>query len=146
MRAVDHEAGFSLIELLIVLTIAGIFASFAIPSFERVLQRARRTDALVAASLVQSAQERLHDRIARYGDFTDLALPVSTPGSQYSLQMRSFDAAGYELLATAVGSQARDADCRFMSLRVSGMNLIHASGADSGVANADAVNRRCWSL
>jgi type IV pilus assembly protein PilE len=138
--------GFTLIELLIVLAIAGVFATFAVPSFESVLQRVRRSDVLVAAVQIQSAQERLHGRLARYGSLAEIAVPAISPAGHYALQLRGVDAAGYELLATATGLQARDAGCRFMSVRVSGLDLLYASGPDDALANVDAINRRCWTL
>ncbi|HEY4067669.1 MAG TPA: type IV pilin protein [Burkholderiaceae bacterium] len=138
------EPGFTLIELLIALAIAGVFAAFAVPSFESVLQRTRRSDVLVAAVQIQSAQERLHSRLARYGSLAEIATPATTPAGHYALQLRGVDQNGYELLATATGAQARDAGCRFMSVRVSGLDLLYASGPSDALANADAVNRRCW--
>jgi hypothetical protein len=33
-----------------------------------------------------------------------------------------------------------------MTLRSTGMNLVHASGPDAGVGNDAAANRQCWNL
>ena len=33
-----------------------------------------------------------------------------------------------------------------MKLAASGFNVVYTSGADVLVANADAANRKCWSL
>ena len=48
------------------------------------------------------------------------------------------------MLATATGTQARDAGCRNMAVRVTGANLAYASGPDARVANPADVNARCW--
>jgi len=50
------------------------------------------------------------------------------------------------VLATAVGKQARDANCRNMSVRVVGANVAYASGSDTTLANPAAINAKCWSL
>jgi type IV pilus assembly protein PilE len=145
MRA-SPAPGFTLTELLFVLAIAGILATLTMPNFQAALLKARRSDVLVAAAQIQGAQERMRSQAARYGSLSEIGSPVATPAGYYALQMRSFDATGYELLATATGQQARDTDCRYMAVRSTGLNLVYASGTDAAVANADAPNRRCWSL
>ena len=140
------QSGFTFIDILFVAAIAGIFAAIALPGFQTVLQRARRSEVLVAAVQVQGAQERLRAQLARYGSLAEIGVAAVTPAGHYALEIRSADDQGYELLATASGTQTRDCACRVMSLRIAGLDLIHTSGSDAAVANGDALNRRCWSL
>jgi hypothetical protein len=58
--------------------------------------------------------------------------------------VRAQSSSGYEVLATAGGAQASDRACRLLLLSVSGLNAGYASGADDGLANDTATNRRCW--
>ncbi len=140
------NAGFSLIELAIALGVAAVLTALALPSFERQLHRARRADALVAALLVQTAEERFRSQAANYGSLTEIGAPSSSAGGHYRLALSLLDSDTYELVATATGLQARDAACRYLKLSSAGLNVVHASGPDDRVANDNAQNRRCWDL
>ena len=138
--------GFTLIELLAVVSMAGALTGVALPTFESQLQRTRRTDALVSMMQVQAAQERFRSNGARYGSLADIGTPGVSPAGHYNLQALSADEDGYIVLATATGTQARDANCRNLSLQMAGANISYASGPDATVANPDSVNRKCWNL
>ena len=138
--------GFTLIEMLAVVTLTGALTSVALPSFEGQLQRARRADVLVSMMQVQAAQERWRSNGARYGSLTDIGTPARSAAGHYQLQLVSADEDGYDVLATASGAQARDAGCRNMAVRVSGANLAYASGPDARVANPADLNAKCWNL
>jgi len=51
----SHQAGFSLIELMIVVTIIGILTAIAIPSYQNYTQRARFAEVISAASAFKTA-------------------------------------------------------------------------------------------
>ena len=138
--------GFTLIEMLAVVTMTGALASVALPTFEGQLQRARRADVLVSMMQVQAAQERWRSNGARYGSLADIGTPARSAAGHYRLQLVSADEEGYDVLATASGAQARDAGCRNMAVRVSGANLAYASGPDARVANPADLNAKCWNL
>ena len=138
--------GFTLIELLAVVSMAGALTGVALPTFEGQLQRMRRTDALVSMMQVQAAQERFRSNGVRYGSLPDIGMPGVSPAGHYGLQALSADEDGYNVLATATGTQARDATCRNLSLHMAGANISYASGPDATVANPDSVNRKCWNL
>jgi type IV pilus assembly protein PilE len=146
MQIRNRTRGFTLIELLAVIAIAAVLAGIALPSFEAQLHKARRADALTAVVQIHGAQERARSRGTRYGDLAEIGAAAVSPAGHYRLQIVAFSADGYELRATAVGAQARDTACRFMTARAVGMNLVYASGSDASVANAEPSNRRCWSL
>ena len=138
--------GFTLIELMIAVTVAGVLSSVALPSFEGVLLRARRSDVLVSMMSVQLAQERFRSNSASYGSLGEIGMPGLSAARHYTLQVTAASADTYEVFAAATGAQARDTACRHMKLRAVGGNTVHASGPDTSVANPDAANRKCWSL
>ena len=139
-------AGFTLIEVLAVLSMTGVLTSVALPTFEGQLQRARRSDVLVTMMQVQAAQERWRSNGARYGSLADIGAPALSAAGHYRLQVRSADEDGYDVLAVATGTQARDANCRNMAVRVTGANLAYASGPDATLSNPAGLNGKCWNL
>jgi len=140
-------AGFTLIETLAAVSIVGILASVAYPSFEGPILKARRTEALVALMQLQMAEERWRSNSRRYAaTLAELGSAATTPTRLYTLQVVSADEEGYELRATASGAQARDSACRRLTLSVSGANVVQSSGPDAGTTNDSAANRRCWGL
>ena len=139
-------AGFTLIEMMIVVSIAGVLSSIAYPSFLGQVQKVRRTDAVVAVMQVQWAQERWRSNNMAYGSLAEIGVAATSPAGHYTLQLGATGPGGYEVLATATGGQARDANCAFLKLEMQGANTVYRSGPDAGTANAAAANRQCWSL
>ncbi|MBI5462886.1 MAG: prepilin-type N-terminal cleavage/methylation domain-containing protein [Gammaproteobacteria bacterium] len=93
-------AGFSLLDVLIAVTIVAILASLALPNFREALQRGRRVDAVVSLLGVQVAQERWRANHPAYASLADLGWTegVSTEG-YYRLRIGQVSAGSF--LATA---------------------------------------------
>lgn len=138
--------GFTLVELLAAVSIAGVLSSIAWPSFEGSLQRARRADATLAMAQLQIVQERWYANHGRYGSLAELRLAERSSAGHYRLEVVAADEQGYAAQALASGAQARDAACRSLRLSVSGGVTTRESGADERLVNDAAANRRCWNL
>ncbi len=142
-RPHHRQRGFTLIESLVAVGIAGVLSSMAYPSLEGHLLRARRVDGVATLLQAQLAQERLRANRAAFGSLAEIGMRATSAAGHYTLAA-SGDADGYELVATAVGGQARDAACRSLRLRSAGAGAEYASGPDAASSNATAANRRCW--
>ena len=142
----SHQAarGFTLIEMLIALSMAGVLSSVAVPSFQGHLQKARRADALVTMMQVQLAQSRWRANGASYATLAQIGVRSVSSSGHYTLALSSDSDDGNEVPASATGAQAGDSACRNLLLRVSGANVVQASGPDATVANPAAINRKCW--
>lgn len=138
--------GFTLIEIVTVLGVAGVLSSIAWPSFQGSLQKARRAEAMMAMVQLQIAQERWYANRGRYGSLDELRLPQRTSAGHYQILVSEADAQGYVAVALASGAQAGDALCRQMRLSVAGGTTTYASGPDADAANDAAANRRCWNF
>lgn len=138
--------GFTLIEMLVTVTVAGVLSSVALPSFEAQLQKGRRADVLVSMMLVQAAQERHRSNSVSYGSLAALGVGTRSPAGHYTLALPAVDDDGYELLAVATGAQARDTACSHMKLTVNAANLVYASGSNAAADNPAQANRACWNL
>jgi type IV pilus assembly protein PilE len=138
--------GFTLIEMLVAMAVAGILSSIAYPSFQGQVHKVRRSDVLVAMMQVQLAQERWRSNSNAYGSLAEVGVANIFAAGYYSLQVTSNNGDGYEVLASATGTQVRDTVCRNLRLSVVGANLTYRSGPDASTGNAPAVNRQCWNL
>ena len=138
--------GFTLIEMLVAVAIAGVLSTVALPSFEGQLQKGRRADVLVSMMLVQAAQERHRSNGASYGSLAAVGIGTRSSAGHYTLALPAVGDDGYEVLAVAIGTQARDTACSHMKLTVAGANLVYASGSTAAAANPAQANRACWNL
>lgn len=136
--------GFTLIEVLCTLALAGIVSGIAVPGYRQALQKARRTDATLALMQLQMAQERYRADHGRYAGLRELAQSDRTTSGHYRLVVAAADERAFEAHAIATGTQDGDADCRRITLRVDDSSVVQASGRDAQQANGDAANRRCW--
>lgn len=140
------SGGFTLIELMLVVAVAGILSGVAYPSFMGQLQKIRRADAHVAMLQVQAAQERWRSSNPVYATSAQLGVGSTSSAGHYAIQVNAASELGYEVLATAQGVQAHDAPCRHLKLRSDGGNLVQTSGADADTSNSAQANRQCWSM
>jgi type IV pilus assembly protein PilE len=138
--------GFTTIELLVALSITGVLSGIAYPSFSAQIDKSRRADAFAAVTATQMAEEQWRANQPSYGSLAQIGAAALSPGGRYGVQVGGPGAHAYAIVVTAQGLQARDADCRVLRLDVSGGNETRRSGPDASVANAPALNRRCWSL
>lgn len=138
------QRGFTLVEMMIAVAVAGVLSGIALPSFQGVMHQARRSEALVALMQVQIAQERWRANHRSYGTLAEIGVAATTPGRYFTLAVENVGDDGYDVLATAAGSQSRDTVCRVLRLRLDGATVSRASGPDTLVSNTASKNRRCW--
>lgn len=140
--------GFSLIELMVALGIAGVLSGIALPSYHQTLQRSQRQDARIALLRIQQFQERHFAEHLRYAarlavpaDPESLGLDSVSDGGRYELSLQSnAEGLGYTALARARGRQAGDRDCAVLTLDQSGRR---GSGDASGRVLLPDTGR-CW--
>jgi len=138
--------GFTLVEMTVCSAIIGILASMALPSYQTAMNKARRSDALVALMDVHLAQSRFRANNAVYGSLTEIGTRATSPSGHYVLDVPTATPAGFVVLATAAGVQRADAACGVMKLTVDSATVVYASGQDTRVGNDNAANKRCWML
>lgn len=141
-----RPGGFTLIELLVAMAISAILAAIAYPSFQSVVLKARRTDALTSLMQLHMTQERWRSAHARYAEAAELPSHARSSLGHYRLDIADVGSEGFVATATATGAQSADRDCRVLRLIVAGGLARHASGADAEASNDMSLNQRCWSL
>ncbi len=133
MKSISQRAGgFTLVELMVCLTLIGVLLGVALPTYREQIQRVRRVDA--QKSLVELAQflERFY---TSRGTYVGATLPFDQSPrdagrAYYRLGFASGpDASGYVLQAEPLGAMTEDA-CGVLTLASSGLH--------------GAATERCW--
>lgn len=141
----QRTAGFTLVETMVAVAIAGILSSIAYPSYVGVMNKARRFDAAAAMTSLRMAQERHRANDPQYaGTLAQIRIPALSPAGHYALSITSADARGFVAVAAAAGAQQGDERCRYLQLTVRDHLVTRASGSDVRVANTAAENKQCW--
>jgi type IV pilus assembly protein PilE len=143
--------GFTLLDLLTALAIAGLLACIAVPSYRAQAIRAHRTDARAALLALAAAEENFHATCNAYAAILDeahepacgassLQFPGMTGQGGYALELTSADATHWTAAATAIAGspQARDDRCRVLRLTSTGARTASR-------ANGTANDVECWS-
>ena len=146
LRERTKASGFTLIEVMIVVAIVAILAAVALPSYDRYVKKARRTDAKQALLDFAARQEKYFSTHNLYaGVATDIGyttvssaspIPVSSGATSYYDLTFTTSAAppGFTATATPTGAQVAD-DCHVYTL-----DHLGAQG-NSGVTDPSL---ECW--
>jgi len=146
------QNGFTLIEMMIVVAIIGILAAIAIPNYQDYVRKSRRTDATIAISKIQQAQEKWRANNSSYtATLSDLGITNTTEGGYYTLSLSGASATGYTVLATAVNgkSQQSDSNCKILAAQTSNGNIkttgaTNTAGVTTNLGQSNTDPNRCW--
>jgi len=132
--------GFTLTELLIVIAIIAILATFGLPAYNEQMQKGRRADAKNTIMQLASLQERYYSNFGYYGSANDLKGedPIPSDGGHYEVTITCTPdcAAGsrpqqYVITATV---NATDSNCG---------NFTYDQTGQAGVTGSKPVEY-CW--
>ena len=123
--------GYSLIELMVIVSVLAIIGAIAVPSYRTYMQRAQRADATAALLALRSAQEKFFLQNSRYvtsvADMTaakpaGLGLSAVSEHGHYNITIApGATPNSYVATATATGGQTADDACQNFTINESGV-------------------------
>jgi type IV pilus assembly protein PilE len=157
---VRRDRGFTLIELMVVVVIATILLSVAIPSYMSQIRQSRRVEAKTALLDLAGREERFFS--TNPGGYTNAAanlgytaFPQVVGTGYYTLNVCIVPAAGgaacapsaaagpaYTIIATPVAGQSQAADTQCTAFAVDSVGQQYA--ADGTGAYTAAAQKYCW--
>lgn len=134
MKTSKYHAGFTLIELMVVVAVIALLASIAVPSYQRYVIKSRR--AAASACLMELAQfaERHRTTTMSYAGLTAAMLPTTQCRTDldghYTFGFAGTpSAAAFTLQATPQGTQAaKDTDCGTLGVDQKGSKSASGGG------------------
>lgn len=114
-KVIKKTNAFTLMEVMIVVAIIGIIAAIAIPTYDRYVKQARRTDAMQALMGASEAMERYKAANFSYNgavlaNIYNVNVPSSGGAAYYTLSLENQTATTYTIRASDTGSMEGDGD------------------------------------
>lgn len=134
------QHGVTLMELLMVVTIVGILASIAMPTYRNYVIRTQRAEAKTGLLATASALERCFTRFNAYdnaGCDAATGLPQVLAEGRYRIEANALTGGAYTLHAVPLAGQADDNDCKTLTYNSRNVKAV------TGGATKTAIY--CWS-
>ena len=127
LKQCQSSRGFTLLELMIVVAVAGILFAVAMPAYQDFVRKGRRAEAREALLRIMQAQERWRSNNVSYSAnlVDDLRQTATSADGNYALSISGVSGTGYTATATAQAKQAGDSSCASITVTVAGTSTTY---------------------
>jgi len=127
LKQCQSSRGFTLLELMIVVAVAGILFAVAMPAYQDFVRKGRRAEAREALLRIMQAQERWRSNNVSYSAnlVDDLRQTATSADGNYALSLSEVSGTGYTATATAQAKQAGDSSCASITVTVAGTSTTY---------------------
>ena len=131
-------SGFTLIELIITVTVIAILSAVAVPLYTDQQRKGYRAEALAALTRIAQKEERWMTQFGAYtNNLLDLNEPATTENNKYNISLTyGANNRTFIVTATATGQQANDDKCVTFT-------LLH-TGKKTATNSNNALSPACW--
>lgn len=130
-----RAAGFSLIELVIVMVVMAVLFAIAVPAYDTFVMKSRRAEARELLSSIAQAEGRYYANHAKYAtSLEDLGITDDASVNAYYTVTVAENGRGYRLSAAPQGAQETDV-CGTLVLDDAGTRKVEGASVDAA---------ECW--
>lgn len=132
-----RNAGFTLLELMIVVAVIAVLAAIVLPSYRDAVHRGRRADGTTALLDLANRMQRYYSENNTFQTATiaNVGANATTPQGHYTLSIAAQAVNTYTIQAAPAGAQAGDTKCGTLTL--TSASIRGRSGTEPDVS-------RCW--
>ncbi len=135
----QRAAGFTLIEVMIVVAIIGILAAVAYPNYTEYVKRGARSDAMAILLDAANKQEQFFvDNRSYADDLSDIGVPSASENGYFTISLQGVTTDTFTIVATAASGPVRgDTECPALTIDELGIRGVN------GVTDQARIDR-CW--